>query len=51
MKIDSKGSVQKRKLRKGSKGYQREKRGDKKGEEMEPNGELRARKFGYRGYK
>ena len=43
MKMDSKGSVQKRKLRKGSRGYQGEKRGDEKGEVMEPNGELRVR--------
>ena len=41
MKVDSKGSVQERKLRKGSRGYQGEKQGDEKGEVMEPNWELR----------
>ncbi|KAK5845782.1 hypothetical protein PVK06_002005 [Gossypium arboreum] len=34
--MDFKGSVQKRKLRKGSRGYQGEKRGDDNGEVMEP---------------
>ena len=51
MKVDSKGSVQERKLRKGSRGYQGEKRGDEKGEMMELNGELGMRKFSYKAYK
>ena len=51
MKMDSKGSVQKRKLRKRSRGYQGEKRGDEKGEVMEPNGESGMGKYGYKAYK